>query len=337
MASPSASGSAAPSASAAPSVSAAASGSAATSPPDSPRAPARPTLTDVAQILFADASDFRAPWAQRCTEALPDDARVRCLFDVRYAPDARAASVAHGLFVRHGIVSGVEVAHRMDGGYRGLLEISPAVPRDGDRRHLTWLEASFADFERFFGDLEKGAAPLARYRYRPITLRFMRSKKCEGATCTPARTPSAYAHHWTIAYHLDGSLHTSEDAVRETMFHEIFHLNDQAHGDWSDHGLGPTFDAIVKKCGVRASCLAPYAPNDTMVKGGTYYAFQPGNGVREYAAELAVRYYREERAALRGEKLGRARFKCGPAENVAAWDAFVAEFFGGIDRAPPCP
>ncbi len=149
----------------------------------------------------------------------------------------------------------------------------------------------------------------------------------------PASTKSSRL----IAYHLDGSLHTSEDAVRETMFHEIFHLNDQARDDWSVRALGPIFDRIVAKCGTRAACLAPYAPNDTMVRGGTYYAFQPGNGVREYAAELAVRYYKEERAALRGERQPRARFKCGNAENKAAWDAFVAELFGGVDRAPPCP
>jgi len=28
------------------------------------------------------------------------------------------------------------------------------------------------------------------------------------------------------------------DAVRETLFHEVFHLNDAAHGDWSVSALG---------------------------------------------------------------------------------------------------
>lgn len=300
--------------------------------------PRAPRVADVAPVLFPEASAI----GERCPESLPEEARVRCFYDARYAPDPRAASIAHGLLARHGIVAGVERAHMMDGGYRGTLRITPAVPHGDARKHLAWLEASFADFERFFGDLARApgdAGPPATipYRYRPITLRFMRSDKCEGARCTPARTPSAYAWDWTIAYHLDGSLNTSEDAVRETMFHEIFHLNDQARDDWSIRALGPIFDRIVAKCGTRAACLAPYAPNDTMVRGGTYYAFQPGNGVREYAAELAVRYYKEQRAALRGERQPRPRFKCGNAENKAAWDAFVAELFGGVDRAPPCP
>jgi hypothetical protein len=149
-------------------------------------------------------------------------------------------------------------------------------------------------------------------RCRPITLRFMRS--------VAARTPSAYASDWRVAWNLAGSLHTSPDAVRETLFHEIFHLNDEARSSdgWSFGALGPIYDAIVKKCGARAACLAPYTPNDTMVRGGTYYSFQPGNDVREYAAELGLRYYREQRAVLRA--LPRPKpFKCGPPENRRAW------------------
>jgi hypothetical protein len=129
---------------------------------------------------------------------------------------------------------------------------------------------------------------------------------------------------------------TSADAVRETLFHEIFHLNDQAHGDWSARGLAPIFDAVVAKCGARSECLAPYAPNTTKVRGGTYYAFYPGNGVGEYAAELALRYYKEHRAVFHKTPFG-AAFKCGPAENAQAWKAIADEFFGAIDRTPPCP
>ena len=153
-----------------------------------------------------------------------------------------------------------------------------------------------------------------------------------------ARTPSAYAHQWTIAYNLSGSLHLSAPAVRETMFHENFHLNDQAHGDWSDRALSPMFDAVVRKCGTAMACLAPYSPGTTVVKGGTYYSFQPGNGVREYAAELAVRYWKEQRAALGQEPAtpGARPFKCGPKENADAWKVFVAEFFAGIDKTGAC-
>ncbi len=52
--------------------------------------------------------------------------------------------------------------------------------------------------------------------------------------------------------------------------------------------------------------------------------------------ELALRWYREQRAAHRGDKLGRAPFKCGPDENRQAWAALTAEFFGGADAVPPC-
>jgi len=100
----------------------------------------------------------------------------------------------------------------------------------------------------------------------------------------------------------------------------------------------------VEKCsigpGKRLStpCLAPYAPNHTTVRGGTYYAFQPGNGVWEYAAELAVRYYREHRVILGMQKTGdRKPFKCGPEPNPTTWKLLADEFFGGVDLVPACP
>ena len=95
-------------------------------------------------------------------------------------------------------------------------------------------------------------------------------------------------------------------------------------------------DAIVKRCGTATACLAPYAPSSTIVRGSTYYAFHPANTVEEYAAELALRYYREERAALRKEALGAPPFKCGPPENARAWRALVDEFFAGADHVGPC-
>ena len=75
-----------------------------------------------------------------------------------------------------------------------------------------------------------------------------------------------------------------------------------------------------------------------MVRGGTYYAFQPNNGdaVHEYAAELALRYYRDNRVSMRGEALKKPGFKCGPPGNQRAWAALSGEFFGGVDRTPSC-
>ena len=73
-----------------------------------------------------------------------------------------------------------------------------------------------------------------------------------------------------------------------------------------------------------------------MVRGGTYYAFQPGNGVWEYAAELATRYFEEHWTLLQQKKLKRPAFKCGPQANATAWKLFVDEFFAGVDWVPAC-
>lgn len=265
------------------------------------------------------------------------EARIRCAFDERYRPDGEAAALAYELWSAFGVVAGVERAHTMDGGYRGTIRIEPAVPVGDDRKHLAWISAAMHDMDRFFAELEAFAGrppePARSYRWRPITLRFMRSMHGK-------RTPSAYAHDWTVAWNLVGSLNTSADATRETLVHEIFHLNDRAHGAggqrwWSDAALGADYDAIVRRCGTKRACLAPFAPNGTVVRGGTYYAFQPGNGVVEYAAELALRYYREQRAALRRQPRARS-FKCGPPENARAWALVRDEFFSGVDAVPPC-
>ncbi|AGP36311.1 hypothetical protein [Sorangium cellulosum] len=259
----------------------------------------------------------------------PGHERVRCLLALRYQGDGQSAASATALFDRTGSVAGLEREHLMDGGYRGTLHLVPELPVRAERRHLEWTAAALADVDAFFADLAASASSPVRYRHRALALRYFRSVR--------ARTPSAYASGWTVAYNLAGSLHRSRDAVRETLFHEIFHLNDGAHGGWSQAALSPIYDGIVARCGTRIPCLAAYAPNETIVKGGTYYAFQPGNGVGEYAAELAIRYYREQRAALRGERLGKAPFKCGPPENARAWSLLAGEFFGGADRVAPCP
>jgi hypothetical protein len=151
-------------------------------------------------------------------------------------------------------------------------------------------------------------------------------------------TPSAFATSWTILYNVEGSLMNGADGVRETLWHELFHLNDEQHGDWSGKTLRSDYAAIVKTCGASTRCLAPYAPNDTVVRGGTYYAFQPNNGdaVHEYAAELAVRYYKEQTEMRARGKLKRRAFKCGPAENARSWQALVDEFFAGRDLVPAC-
>jgi hypothetical protein len=244
----------------------------------------------------------------------------------RFASDPAAADLAVGLLDATGDEVDVLDAGRFDGGYRGVISLVPALPVGKDRKHLAWVTAALHDFDEFFAAVARHAAP--RYRWHDLKFRFFRSL---GNT-----TPNAFASDWTVAYNVNGSIDTSADRVRETLFHEIFHLNDADHGDWSPAHLTATQDAIERKCGTRTACLAPYAPTSTVVRRGTYYAFQPGNDVHEYAAEVALRWYAEERQAVRSEPLGHLAFKCGPEENRRAWEAVVGEFFGGVDLVPPC-
>ena len=216
----------------------------------------------------------------------------------------------------------------MDGGYRGAIHLVPQLPVRRYKQHLVWVTKAWVDIDTFFTGLD--LPDPAPYRWRGIAMKFVRS--------VGKRTPSAWASSWTINYNVEGSLMTSAAGVRETLFHELFHSNDGAHNEWSARVLQRDFDAIVARCGTRVACLAPYAPNSTMVRGGTFYAFQPnnGNGVHEYAAELAVRYFDEQRAMLDAGKLTKPAFKCGPPANGRAWRALVDEFFAGRDLVPAC-
>lgn len=306
-------------------------------PPDSgPPTPATEPPLDVASILFPDAATT-PPSAARCASVPEAKERARCLFGARYEADPEARRIAIELYEGSGDVAGVQVEQDMDGGFRGKIHLVPEPPLGKHRRHLAWIASAQRDIDAFFELLAPAARTSIRYRHGPLAFRFFRSV---GRT-----TPSAYAEGITVSYNVSGSLHASAEAVRDTIFHEVFHLNDGAHGDWSTHALRGIFDAIVTRCGTRVACLRPYAPGDTMVRGGTYYAFQPDNGesVHEYAAELALRWFREQREALMHEKpparpgpAAPGRFKCGPDENRRAWEAIAQEFFGGADATPSC-
>ncbi len=272
-------------------------------------------------VTFAEAQVL-LPRARGCAD-------VPCLIDRSYARDAKARALALALWHDRGDVAGVGEREVMDGGYRGTITLVPQLPTGGHEKHLRWTVDALRGFDEFFARLGGDRAPT--YRWRGLRLRYVRS--------LAKRTPSAYAIDWSITYNVRGSLMTSAPRVAETLFHEIFHLNDAAHGDWSVRALAADYDAIVARCGVRSACLAPYAPGTTKVKAtGTYYAFQPGNGesVREYGAELAVRYWHEQTEMLDRGALGRPAFKCGPAENARAWQALVDEFFAGRDLVPAC-
>jgi len=309
--------------------SASASASAAAPVPASVPAPPSLSADEAATLLFPG----DAPAAAACTEIDPR-ARIRCLIGKRYEGHASARATVLSLYEKTGSVVGVEEPYVMEGGFRGSIRIVPELPVGRYEKHLTWIAEASADFDAFFDGITARAKAGVHYRHRALSWKFFRSV---GRT-----TPSAYASGWSIGYNVSGSLHGSAEAVRETLFHEIFHLNDAARlsgpEPWSRKKLGSIHDAILQKCSTKPSCLAPYAPMPTMVRGGTYYAFQPNNGdaVNEYGADLAARYYRETRAVLRGEKPIKPAFKCGPEENGRAWNILVDEFFGGVDLVPEC-
>jgi hypothetical protein len=290
---------------------------AAAAPSSTPSAGAPRVTLDEARKLLPDAPR--------------DCADIECLIERAYARDAKAQAAALALFRAGGDVAGVGPDETMDGGYRGKIHLVPELPIGKYRAHLTWVADSLRSIDGLFQKLFT-QQPAPAYRWRALQLRFVRS--------VGKRTPSAYAMGWLVEYNVEGSLLTSFEGVRETLFHEIFHTNDGAHGDWSEQALRKDYAAILARCGPRLTnrCLAPYAPNDTVVRGGLYYAFQQNNGdpVHEYAAELAVRYWKEQSAMLSAGKLSRPAFKCGPPENGRSWKALVDEFFGGRDLVPPC-
>lgn len=258
--------------------------------------------------------------------------RIECLIAARYASDASARDVALSLFRESGGVAGVLPAERYDGGYRGFISLVPALPVAGHRPHLVRVRDAMRDIDDFFAVIGSHAgAPLA-YRWREVHIQFFRSV---GRT-----TPSAFVEgiNWRLAYNVSGSLNTTGSSVRETVFHELFHINDWAHADWSMRVLAPIVSGIIVRCGTNKTCLKPFAPTDVTVSGGTYYAFQPGSPTAlEYAAELATRYHDEELAVIEGRAFGKPAFKCAPPENASAWKLMVDEFFGGVDLVPACP
>jgi hypothetical protein len=324
--------------------------SASTPPTSASSAPSAPSSTTVGS---ADVAPTTAPpsaplvSAERARELLfpegpsdaascaPDD--VRCWISHRYEADPKARELALAMYVELGDVVGLETAHTMDGGFRGSIRIVPELPIGPHRKHLEAIVAAQRASASLYAELERRAGVPLPYRQRALGWRFFRSV---GRT-----TPSAYAGGWEVGFNVSGSLHSSPQAVLETIVHEVFHLNDQAHGAWSRRVLGPISDALVARCGTRIDCLRPHAPMKTLVRGGTYYAFQPGNGdsAHEYAAELATRYFLEQRWALEGHDTpppmpGAApgRYKCGPAPNAEAWRLLADEFFGGVDLTGPC-
>jgi hypothetical protein len=279
-----------------------------------------------AQHLLFPAGDGAAA-CERCSASEEPSGRIRCLIAARYRGDPVAAKVAEELFQRTGTIAGLLPEQDFDGGFRGVIRLVPDVPVAAKRKHLEWVAAALFDFEEVFGRLAADAgAPSFSYRWRSLDLGFFRS--------VGRRTPAAWVDDWNVNYNTNGTLNWGPDVVRELLSHEVFHSNDHAHRDWSRSALTPVYRAIVDRCGTDIKCLEPWAPLETKMRG-TYYAFLPANGVGEYAAELAARFYREQRTILRGRRVTN-RFKCRTPENARAWALLVGEFYGGADLVPPC-
>lgn len=284
-----------------------------------------PSAAAVPVALLAPA-ELRARVTAQCAETPLDPS---CVFATSFAGDPLARRAAESLWERHRIVATSAERHELDGGYRGLIELLPQLPEGKERVHIERVVDAFDRQAAFFQELARRASPEGlRYRYRPDAVRFVRSRV--------GTRPSAYASGWIVTYNVRGFLLQSAAGVDETMLHEVFHLNDAAHRRFSERALAPVFDRIVARCGTRTPCLAPFSPGTTKVRNGTFYSFQPGNGVGEYGAELALRFYLETRAALAGAPLAAKPFKCGPRENGEAWRLLVDEMFGGVDVTPPC-
>ncbi len=269
---------------------------------------------------------------ERCTEAcaptLPPREHAECLIAFRFADDSEAHDLARTLYAKTGALPGVDTtdAHSTYGGEN--IATKPALPLGDDRQHLAWLIASFERYEQVFSILAARAPAPIDFRLHPDAFVFFR---------TETKTyPSAWAQHGVVGYNLEGPLHTTDRDVLTTLFHELFHVNDERRGGWSASALGDLFAAIIKRCGSDDECLGGFAPYDTRVPDGTYYPFdERTRDVREYGAELALRYYLEHEAILDGTPL-EPPFKCGPEENRVAWERLSRDFFGGLDLARDC-
>jgi hypothetical protein len=280
-------------------------------------------LTQVPAVPVERAAALMGLDAGRCPPG-EDAARVRCLVGLHLADDPAAVRLATTLHERTGHVVGVLPEQDFEGGYRGVIHLVPQRPVGAERRHLEYAAQALLDIDAFLVDTEaKAGAPLA-YRWRGFELRFFRSLK--------KRTPAAFAIDWTVSYNVNGTLNGSLPVVRGLLFHEVFHLNDDG---WSTRALSEDYDAIVARCGTTIDCLTRYVPEPLIVKGGTYYSFMPGNGVREYAADLALRYFKEQREVMSGAVVKKP-FKCQAPQNARAWAKLVERFFGGVDRVPSC-
>ncbi len=268
-----------------------------------------------------------------CPATLPDADHIECLLQLRFGSEPETLALARALYFDKKTPIGVEMHTSVDG-YRGeRVALFPALPVGEHRHHLEWLNAGLERFDAFFERLNERASRPIAFEPRPQGFVFF--------TTDGPSYPSAYCSDGLIAYNLLGPLHAERDEMHDTLFHELFHINDARHGQpsyWSVQKLDGLYQRILTRCADDHECLERYSPHPTIVPQGTFYAFDHRTGdVREYAAELALRYFREHEAVLAGTPLAQEPFKCQSEENALSWREVVDEFFGGVDLIPECP
>lgn len=257
-------------------------------------------------------------------------AHVDCLLRLRFDSDREALRLARMLYRDTNALIGPDKEGTI-GGYHGEedIQLFPALPVGDHRHHLAWLHASYVAFDDFVESLNARTQTPVQFRARPRGVVFFQTAEL--------RYPSAYFLDGIIGYNIQGPLNADPRDMRETFFHELFHANDLDRGEWSVSTLGPLFDSIIARCGDDHDCFSSFAPHDTIVPNGTYYAFDARTrDVREYAAELALRYFVEHEAVLAGQPPRDPAFKCITVENRLAWEHLARAFFGGVDLTPAC-
>lgn len=284
-------------------------------------------LQRVRQVLCADIGESNC--AAACAGVRGEREHADCLLRYRFGTDERALGLARAL-ASHGTLIGVETRGEIEG-YRGeTVELIPALPLGDHAHHLDWIRGSLVHYDGFLRSIAVHATKPIAFAAKPDGFVFFRTN--EGTY------PSAFCAGGFIAYNLDGPLHAERRTMHETLFHELFHLSDQRAGDWSEDALEEIFDAIVDRCDDDHACYEPYAPHESLVEDGTFYAFDARTrSVREYAAEIALTYFLEHEALFAGTPRPGPPFKCRAPENAVAWRRLVDTFFGGVDLTRRCP
>ncbi len=294
-------------------------------PPGPPTHPGRPEAAE--RVLFLATHLRTTDLREACPVTMEEVPRIRCLISLRYADEVESKKLALSLYEETGSLAGLlpEETNQDSKGHK--VRLKPARPIGKNKVHLEWILGAMREYARFFQELDKRKKTPLVMRDRPLDFRFFYTE--EGGT------PSAFAVGRNIGYNLNGTLNVHDEAVRDTLFHEIFHLNDVWQDNFSARVLAPIEARILATCKNNVKCLSQYAPTDTTMNGKPY-AFTDGGSGKEYAAELALRYFREQRLMMDGKPLPIAAFKCGPPENKDAMGLMIEVFFGGVDLVADC-